>query len=201
MTGTSYCEVFVSVEEDEETGAETEVYAFRCNICGRDLTDGSCPDHAPRDIPGLRLVECDRTPPHVGWVVDAEDYGVPCPWCSLDYETQRVAELEVQRDRHGRWRGWPITFRLARWAYALGVTSGSCYGTCRQAGHGWCVKYVTLRGSRPYVLGWPRNNWRCLLKGRHWPGEHVGFGLCGKCVPWQCCGSRTVEHLPGCADE
>jgi hypothetical protein len=54
MTAPAYREIFVSVVEDEETGAETEVYAFRCNICDRTLTDGPCPDHAPLNVPGLR---------------------------------------------------------------------------------------------------------------------------------------------------
>jgi hypothetical protein len=195
---TAYREVFISVEEDEETGAETEVYAFRCNICDRDLTDGPCPDHAPLNVPGLRPVECDHSPAHLGWVVDAEDYGVPCPWCERDDSAARVAELEIARDRHGRWRGT----RAARWllnkAYGAGLIAAYSTGTCRQDGHSWCARHISWRGRRPYVLGVRREAWRCILRYRHLPGDPVFSGFCAKCLPCPDCGSRTAGHETGC---
>ncbi len=197
---TAYREVFVSVVEDEETGAETEVYAFHCNICDRTLNDGPCPDHAPLHVPGLRPFECDVTPAHLGWVVDAEDYGVPCPWCLLTAEMAHAAELEIRRDWHSRWRGWAVARRVAAWAYAAGVVAGYGVGTCQQPGHSWCLRSARWSGRRPYVLFWPAWKWRCLLRFRHWPGDQIIMGYCGKCLPCPACGSRTYGHEPGCAD-
>jgi hypothetical protein len=191
---TAYREVFVSVEE----GTGAEVYAFRCNICDRTLTDGPCPDHAPLDVPGLRPVGCWQQPPHLGWVVDAEDYGAPCPWCERDDCAGRVADLEVARDRHGRWRGSRAASWLLGKAYAAGLIAGYSVGTCRQPGHRWCAGRVSWRGRRPYVLGFRREEWRCILRYRHWPADPIIFGFCSKCMPCPDCGSRTAGHETGC---
>lgn len=198
MTTTAYRETFVSVVEDEETGAETQVYAFHCNICDRDLTDGPCPDHAPLNVPGLRPFDCEHQPPHLGWVVDADDYGAPCPWCQLDDAQARITDLEVKRDWHGRWRGT----RAFRWllgkAYVAGLIGGYRDGSCRQPGHGWCAGGARWRGRRPYILGRRSSDWRCILRCRHWPGDPIISGFCSKCLPCPDCGSRTAGHEPAC---
>jgi hypothetical protein len=194
----AYREDFVI--DDEVTGRE--VYEFRCNICGTPTPDAPCPEHAPRDIPGLRLVDCDAQPRHWIWVIDAEDYGHPCLTCICHEQTESIRELEIARDHHWRWRGWRITGWLNSKAYALGITAGASWGTCSQPGHRCCHRKASWRGKRPYVLGWRREKWACILRYRHWPGEDIGFmGRCGKCVPWTCCGSTGYDHADGCPED
>lgn len=192
----AYREVFVV--DDDDTGQE-DVYEFRCQPCGRNVDDEPCPDHAPLDVPGLRQVGCGE-PGHRTWTVDRDDYGLPCPWCAWREADQRAADLRVRVDWHGRWRGTRAARWAARWAYRLGVISGYSTGTCDQPGHRWCIRKMSWRGRRPYALGWEAWKWRCLLRFRHWPGQEILSGYCGKCLPWPCCGSRTSGHEPECAE-
>lgn len=186
-----YRELFVWAEEHPNAHV-----GFLCSICNRPTDEQPCPDHAPTDVPGLQLVECDATPRHWLWVLDRDDYGAPCFWCERD----RYAEREWQADtcRHWPWRRWKLTRRLASWAYQLGVIAGS--GTRTGNGCDWCLYHVSWRGKRPYVLGAARETWRCWHRG-HRRGESVGFGYCGKCIPWPCCGSIRLGHEPGCAED
>ncbi len=186
-----YNEVFVT-DDDHPAG----LYAFACNICDRDVGDGPCPDHAPTEFPGLRLVDCAADPPHLVWVYEREDYGCPCFVCMAEEQAKRDAE--ARQCRHWPWRSWKVTGRVARWLYALGIVSGTCWSL--GDGHDGCVTFYP-RGSRPYRLGVSKETWRCWLKGRHRRGEEVGFGFCGKCMPWPCCGAETVEHVAGCRED
>jgi hypothetical protein len=172
---------------------------YRCNICGRpvDDTNGACPDHTPLEYPGLQLAECGAEPRHAyTWFLDDDGYGAPCMYCV--YEAVRDAHAGCEHSHHGPWRRWKVTHRLAGWAYTLGITSASSYrydGNCS----GCYTPY--FHGRRLYVLGLSRGAWRCLLRGRHLPGEPTGvFDYCGKCLPWPCCGSKRVEHAPKCTE-
>lgn len=169
---------------------------FLCSICGQPVDDRPCPDHAPVNVPGLRLVECSTEPRHWLWVLDCEDYGAPCYRCELNdlYERQRQAEA----CRHWPWRRWKLTHRAGSLAYQLGVIAGS--GTQWGNGCNHCLTGVRWRGKRPYLLGAQRETWRCWRQGHH-RGEHVGFGYCGKCQPWPCCGSILMAHEPGCPED
>ncbi len=188
---TVYCEEFVT-DEDHPAGQ----YVFVCSVCQRDLSDGPCPDHAPTGAPGFRPVECVAEPKHPLMLVhDRDDYGFTCPLCRLKPHVD--AEREAQRCRHWGWRSWRVTSWLASRAYALGVVASS--GVSFGDGHDGCVGFVRLRGQRPYILGFSRETWRCWSRG-HRRGEHVGFGFCGKCLPWPCCGSQMVEHAAGCKE-
>lgn len=94
-----------------------------------------------------------------------------------------------------------FTSRLASRLYVLGIISGCGYFSER----GKKVVAINLDlHPRPYVLGWQRTKWGCLFKRHHWPywpeGRPVVFGLCGKCVPWPCCGSIEFEHATGCVE-
>lgn len=195
----AYCEDFITTDED--TGAD--VYEFRCNICATPTIDAPCPDHAPRDVPGLRLVDCDAEPRHWMWIVDADDYGHPCLTCICHEQTESIRALERERDHHWPWRHWRLTGRLASWAYALGIISGYSSSTCPDYEGFWCHRFRrSLRGKRPYVLGWRREKWACILRYRHWPGEDIGcMGRCGKCIPWTCCGSTGYDHVEGCPED
>ncbi len=189
----TYTELFVMYDEDDNS----VLPHFECSQCERHVDNEPCPDHAPiTDLPGLRLIECDATPKHYTWVHQRDDYGVPCPWCLLDDQAKRDAE--ARQCRHWGWRRTRLFRWFSFWAYSMGIISGSSHST--GDGCNWCVR-LFWRGKRPYVLGFSRETWRCWLKGRHRRGEPVGFGFCGKCVPWPCCGSQREAHVQGCAED
>lgn len=190
----TYTELFVMDGPDGET-----LPHFECSVCDRDVTDDPCPDHAPlTPPPGLRLVECWSEPKHLIYVINRDDYGHPCPECRLIPHIE--ADREARQCRHWGWRRTRAVRRLVRWAYSLGVISGSC--TSWGDGCDACVTVGrrAFSGRRPYVFGVSRDTWHCWLKGRHLRGDEVGFGLCGKCLPWSCCGSERYEHNPGCRE-
>lgn len=170
-----------------------------CGTCLRDVGDGPCPDHAPREVPGLTLVDCDAEPRHWLWVHAGDYYPPPCYRCELN--RYHEADQDRLRCRHGRWRTLKVLWRFTSWLYALGVLSGTGVRTCDRYPGRWCLSSVSWRGSRPYALGWPTWKWRCVLRMRHWPGEPIGFESCGKCVPWYCCGSTRFDHAEGCPED
>ncbi len=178
---------------------------WACNLCGKEIdSDQGCATHAPRDVPGLARVECDNEPPHAPmWTLDGEQngYGNPCPQCMYSRVADDLAKARKEdRCYHWPWRRWRITGWLAMRCYSLGVTSGGGTWTWSDVHDGCRTRLLSLRGKRPYILGVPRETWRCWIVGRHRRGEEVGLGLCGKCVPWPCCGSQQVEHVVGCPD-
>lgn len=180
---------------------------WACNLCGTEITDGNrgCPTHAPVDIPGLYRVDCD-TPGHGPvWVRDGDHtgYGVPCHQCMYKDVADELAKLRREdRCYHWPWRRWAATKWLTGKVYTSGLAAhggGWRWG----GGHDGCQDRLPggwLR-PRPYVLFVPSEVWRCWLIGHHRRGEHVGFGFCGKCVPWPCCGSQVAEHADGCAED
>lgn len=188
-----YRESFV-MEDEHPNG----LAGFVCNIDGRPVDDGPCPDHAPMSVPGLRVADCTATPAHPPVFHHLrDDYGVPCLYCVIaeHAEQERVA----QQCRHWGWRTWRATRWAASVAYSLGIIAG--YGTTWGDGHKMCTTFTRgLRGKRSYVLGVSRDTWECWSRG-HLRGEPVGFGFCGKCVPWPCCGSITEDHIEGCAED
>lgn len=186
-----YTELFVMYDADDNQVTPH----FECSVCDRDVTDEPCPVHAPINVPGLRLADCDATPRHYMWVHQRDDYGFPCPACRIweQAEQDRLA----RQCRHWPWRSWRITSWLSRQAYSLGVLTGGAIAW--GDGHDACVTFGRWRGHRSYLLGVQRATWRCWSRG-HWRGEEVGFGFCGKCVPWPCCESKLEDHAPGCAE-
>jgi len=195
LTG-PYFETF-AMDEDHPTGG----VGFICSTCRRDVSTDPCPDHAPVEVPGLALVECEKTPRHWAWVLasDANGYGIPCWQCITEEDSAQRRAAEDARHGHWsrRWRYWPVAQWTARRARSLGVIGG--YGLALED-RGWRLFGVRLKGRRDYILGAPRETWHCWLIGHHRRGEQVGPGFCGKCVPWPCCGSIRVEHQPGCRD-
>lgn len=193
-----YTEVFVVYRTEEDATAGRSNPHFQCSVCGQDVTDLPCPDHAPMtDLPGRRLVDCTATPRHYIWSHKREDYGHPCPQCIVADNVAR--DLEARACRHWGWRRWRLTHRIAGFLYSSGITTGG--GSAWGNGHDWCLdKLPSLRGKRSYVLGFSTNTWRCWLRGRHRRGEEVGFGFCGKCAPWPCCGAKTFDHASGCRE-
>jgi hypothetical protein len=190
-----YFETFVMDDEHPTGGC-----GFVCSECRHDVTVQPCPDHAPTDVPGLALVECEATPRHWAWVhaSDANGYGIPCYRCILSELTAEMHDAEARRLRRWylRWQYWKATSVAAGWAYSLGIVSGYTVSVWP----GGRTHSISLRGGRPYVLGVKREVWRCWLIGHHRRGEEVGLGFCGKCLPWPCCGSHRVHHNAGCSE-
>lgn len=147
---------------------------------------------------GFELVECTATPRHCPMYTIADDdfYPAPCMYCAYDaaYEAHRGCA----HSHHRAWRRWRITGKVAGWLYVTGITSS---GGSWQMGGG-CNGCRTMpkfnRHPRVYILGVSRDTWRCLLKGRHRPGDPIGFGYCAKCLPCPDCGSKTAGHHDGC---
>ena len=188
----------VLVMDDEHPSGRV---GFVCAICRRELDSRPCPDHAPVDVPGLTLVDCQATPRHWLWVLasDGNDYGLPCWRCEVERSSKAGYEQAQRRARHWarRWRGWPATRWLVGKASSLGVIAGYCL----EVGTPTRVEGIFWRGRRHSILGVGRDAWRCLLIGHHRRGEDFGGGWCGKCAPWRCCGSQRLnEHRPGCPD-
>lgn len=147
-----------------------------------------------------KLAECDAQPPHPRVWVEIEEhrdsYPVGCPLC--DYEWLAGQHSGCEHARHGRWRAWRVTHRFFSWTYSMGITTGG--GCVSGGGCRGCALLPRLRGTRHYILGVSTDHWRCLLRGRHWPGEPIGWGLCGKCAPCPGCGSTKYGCEPGCPE-
>lgn len=98
--------------------------------------------------------------------------------------------------RHARHRPWlrgPVAFRLAQWAYSLGIIAG--------LGHSWggaggCRGCMTIawRGRRPYILGLSRDAWLCIRSGHRRRALQDGSGICAACFPCPACGSPDPGH-------
>lgn len=186
----TYTELFV-IEDDSE--GQT-VVRWECSRCERDVTDESCPDHAPSNPPGLRLVECWSEPKHQLWVINREDYGYGCPECRLIPYIE--TETAARQCRHRSWRRTRFAGWLSTKAYVLGILTGG--GVAWGDGHDRCHSFGRLRGRRSYILGVPRETWRCWFKG-HRRGEDTGvFGFCAKCLPCDECKSTTLTHHADC---
>jgi hypothetical protein len=191
-----YLEVF-GCRGATEDGCEHEdmcVFGFTCGTCGRAVDDAPCPDHAPLEVPGLVLAECDATPRHPHTFLHAsEAYPPPCMYCA--YDALRAEHAPCEHSHHGAWRSWGITRKALHRLRMLGVVSGgwTAYSEhCRG-----CVSHLKLGGST-YVLGWPKWKWSCVLRGHHWPGVLVFADICGKCCPCPGCSSVTNEHGRNC---
>lgn len=167
-------------------------WRLRCSVCRREV-EHHCPDHAPRDVPGLERIDCDKG--HLMWIPQTDCYPLPCLLCLVNEYAKR--ERERNACRHWPWRRWKAFRWLVRQAYVLGVIGGSAMSWGN--GCDGCVHDLSWRGSRPYILGWPTWKWWCL-RGGHWPGVEVYAGMCGKCAPCQECGSVDESHRPDCPD-
>lgn len=95
--------------------------------------------------------------------------------------------------RHGAWRRWRISRRLLGKAYQLGLIAGwGVQGNryCRS-----CVDHIGWRGRRLYVLGLSREQWSCLILGRHRRRELPEAPyLCAVCAPCPTCESSDPKH-------
>ena len=179
---------------------------WACNLDGREIDPNvGCPDHAPRDIPGLYRVECGAEPRHAPmWVTDGDHtgYGVPCPACTYNALSEDFAKVtKTDRCYHWGWRRWKLTHWIAGRLYTSGICSSGGSKSWGGVGHDWCLSMLpSLRGRRPYILGVSRDTWHCWRQG-HRRGVPVGFGARGKCMPWPCCGSILEAHADGCGED
>lgn len=162
-------------------------YYFACNVCERRVDDGPCADHAPLNVPGLQLADCDTEPRHPHTFFHASDaYPPPCMYCVSQSQQEQIDRLTACR--HWPWRRWKLSGRIASWLYALGLVAG--YGFTNSSTCHGCLCSFRF-GNSSYLLGWPRWKWNCLLREHHWPGEFIGMNSCTKCYPCPDCGSRT----------
>jgi hypothetical protein len=195
-TATPYLEVFGCRNATEDGCDHEDIcdYGFTCGSCGRPVDDGPCSDHAPLDVPGLQLAECDTQPRHPRtWFLASDGYPPPCMYCSYDVLAENHAGCA--HSHHWPWRRWKLTRSAAYRLTLLGVSPGAWIihdGYCRGCFSGFSPR---LSG---YLLGWPRWKWSCLFRGRHWPGVQIIAGVCGKCAPCPACGSVVLEHGRGC---
>lgn len=155
-------------------------------------------DLRPTAPSGFRVLDCTADPQHPGlyMIDDGEDgyYLPPCFYC-IDADRHERENLRNHREDHSRILSTKIGRRLLGWAYQLGVISGYGiqYGTAARCKG--CVHAVRFKGRRPYVLGLLTEEWRCLLRFRHWPtGDKIAFGYCSKCLPCADCGSTKAWH-------
>lgn len=82
------------------------VWGWVCNFdgCRFRTDDVPCPDHAPTEVPELRLVECQTEPRHWIWVHLNDDYGHGCQQCAYDRLRTEIEPLRhVARLREHRW--------------------------------------------------------------------------------------------------
>lgn len=110
------------------------------------------------------------------------------------YIADLLAERAAARHAgHRAWRRWKLTHRLSSHAYVLGLisSSGVSYGG---GGCNGCLTGIGWRGRRPYVLGWRREQWSCLLLGRHRRREVPGQDICAVCAPCWVCRSTDPLH-------
>jgi hypothetical protein len=111
---------------------------------------------------------------------------------------QYIADLLAERAAarhagHRAWRRWRLTHRLASHAYVLGLISSSGVGYGGGGCNG-CLTAIGWRGRRPYILGWRREQWSCLLVGRHRRREVPGEDICAVCAPCWVCRSTDPLH-------
>lgn len=158
-------------------------------------------ENPPAAPSGFVLIECDHEPRH--WptytVHDDWSYPAPCMYCA--YELLDQAHAGCEHSHHSLWR----RTRIARWAVRNLLSSGLMGGGY---GIGWSrdcsgclISLPRWRGKRDHFLWVKRDTWRCLLRGRHLPGDPIGFGYCSKCAPCSTCGSTTAGHRDGCEVE
>lgn len=170
------------------------------------LADPPAPTAVEADLdPAWALGQPEALAERVGCLVDTAEDAVAAGWAWVPADWCVVPRDHLQRLEAGPPPPWWRTGRTADllrrlWsrAYTLGVTSN---------GPGWCwdthgehlLGRPRLGGSRYYVVGWQVWKWRCVLRGRHWPGEPLG-PVCTKCAPWPCCGATTLDHADGCGE-
>ncbi len=166
-------------EEDHDHPGDCQ-WGFACGICGRNVDGEPCPEHAPHDIPGLTLADCDAVPRHPRtWFLASDSDGPPCMYCS--YAALAARHDGCEHSHHGAWRRWKVTHWLAGRGYSLGVVRG--FSTSWGGGCDYCLSYFRW-GRSGYVLGKRREWWFCLLRRRHLFRPVPGIDwLCDRCSP------------------
>lgn len=109
-----------------------------CNQCGVDVAEAPCPEHGPRDVPGLTLMDCDAEPRHWIWTPAGDYFPPPCYRCEWERLLQREwdrRDAPHKRRLHGYARsGWWW------WMLRVGARLGLLHGLYGRGcpGGGWC---------------------------------------------------------------
>ena len=147
---------------------------------------------------GFVLVPCASTPRH--WPTYSLDDGdtEPANCGTCVYNALAETHRPCEHKQHRAWRTWKASRKVAGWLYTLGLLRG--FGTTHSRYCNGClisIHWSLFRG--PYVLFVKRETWRCW-RAWHRRGDEVGFGYCGKCMPWSCCGSTRRDHTKDCTE-
>lgn len=114
---------------------EQQMYFWRCNVCGTDVSQEPCEAHAPNEVPGFDLIPCDATPRHERmWVAESDTFRGdlnPCLHCL--YEDNQAEIARLRHEAHGAWRSWRVTGGVVRVLCRLRIASswtGNHWGPC-----------------------------------------------------------------------
>lgn len=112
-------------------------WGWVCNVigCSFRTDDVPCLDHAPTEVPALRLVECHTEPRHWIWVHRNDDHGHSCPSCWSNHLTAELEPLRHNARKREHRRCW--LFNRAKhalvWLRVMRVSSWS--SDCRYGMH------------------------------------------------------------------
>lgn len=143
VTEVPYLEAFgCRLDDGEDHAHEGDCcWGFFCSQCSRPDDGKPGPVHAPREIPGLVLADCDATPRHAHtWFYATEGYPPPCMYCA--WQAASDAHKGCEHSRHWPWRRWKATRWLAIKGHWLGVVR-SHWVTHDSHCHG-CVSRIQL---------------------------------------------------------
>lgn len=120
------------------------VFTWRCNLCGRNVNDAPCLEHAPTEVPGLILARCEKDPRHNVFIYaneGAEAYGTGCTAC--DNIALADTALRLRHATHRLWRRSRLTRRVLGLAYRLCLISG--WGTDYNLYCAGCISVLYFR--------------------------------------------------------
>lgn len=103
-------------------------WGWVCSHCTNRVDDQPCPEHAPKDVPGLRLVECEAGEQrHYLFAHDRDDYGHGCPWCWHERVSAELKPLKEAAERRAHRWCWLLN-RCKRMAARLRLVRIYSYG-------------------------------------------------------------------------
>jgi len=134
---------------------------WTCNLCGGDVGEAPCPEHAPTAVPGLVLAYCANNPRHNVFVYASElteEFPVACTAC--DNIALAETNLRLTHAAHARWRRSRLVRRLLRLATHLCLING--YGTRYNLYCYGCIDLVCL--ANPITIYRSRRDERALTR-------------------------------------
>lgn len=134
---------------------------WTCNLCGRDVGEAPCPEHAPTAVPGLTLAYCANNPRHSVFVYATElteEFPLVCIAC--DNISLAESNLRLCHAAHARWRRSRLVRRLLRLATDLCLING--FGTRHNLYCHGCIDLVAI--ANPISIFCSRRDERALTR-------------------------------------